>query len=829
MNTFFYKKIIASIISFFVLSAFTTAIVSVNAQDIRDGVTDYKITEKLSKTIENGEEKIPVYIWYQNINMDEVEQQVSQEIGFSEYDINEDYAEADKELLEELNRAANGDYNTYLKSLMKNHLKLTERSRKEEKDKTDKYIDALYDRLNIEYVEKSNQIIKENSIQDEKILFISRFSPLIVAELSPNEIYSISKKDNIDNLDFFEDFEMKPCVVDMGNCFEEMEIEDIATSLQLTGEGVKIGIYDWGNVSTTNDSYAIERNFDPSKVTLVGQTESVGRHATYVASVAAGREGIAPDSSIISASARVTTSTGQAEFYSFNALNSMSNLEALINSHPDIINCSLGDIWPYRENNTNFYSSFEKYIDDLIVQNKILIVIASGNEDDDPITAPGLAFNCVSVNGFSNNTICDYSYNHGSGCFKPDVIASTFASAGTSTSAPVITGMLALLYQYKPNLRLHPELAKAILLGSVHQKLQYADGYNQPINEPLSSGLTDRQGAGIPNMYRMISMVAQHSYGYGVFNSSTGYSKSIPIYQPLYGASNMNVSMAYLQTDVTAGSPSTCDDYDISLTNPSLTSKYSVKNPSASEMIYTAMSGTNNNYTLNISRFSGTMTEVKYAYAWSTDNMKFFPTRNETGIYRIRNSKSNKYLSYSSNSNDITVEDYANDASQYWIIDDDGGIYDYVKSANGNDENIIKGVSISSGYYKASKSTNASYLTLYNDGDGTFGFERFENFSGYRLGVYNNSTASGVLASWYSLSHTNESQKWYLEPIGIKCGDVDMDGEITNLDASIVLSYYVALSGSGINLSNLQYYLADFNGNGVIDAVDSSAILAYIS
>ena len=97
--------------------------------------------------------------------------------------------------------------------------------------------------------------------------------------------------------------------------------------------------------------------------------------------------------------------------------------------------------------------------------------------------------------------------------------------------------MIALLYQYKPSLMSHPEAVKAILMASCHKKCSklYVDNSNiKSLNETMTQGITDRQGAGIPNMYNMISIVSQHSYGYGLLNSSNNYKREVQILQPAY-------------------------------------------------------------------------------------------------------------------------------------------------------------------------------------------------------------------------------------------------------------------------------------------------------
>lgn len=708
-------------------------------------------------------------------------------------------------------------------------MKMTADAREEEKIKTETYIKALNEEVTSAYNEISTKIKKENFISDENVIFTSSFAPMLIATLTSEEIKSLSDNDNICQLDLFVDFEMESSSINMGDTKAKMGVSDIASQLSLTGNGVKIGIHDDGNVSTTQDTSATNHNLDVSKVTIIGNYSAQGDHPTYVAAIAAGRDGIAPNAEIYSASGRYNN-----EFWAYNSTGALSNFEALINSGVRVINCSWGirDDYRYVSNTTNYYSSFEKYIDNIIATSKVTVVWSSGNEDDEPIRCPALAFNCITVNGFMNNIINDYSYIHRSGCFKPDVIACSLDN-GTSVAAPVVSGMIALMYEYKPNLMTHPELVKAILLASVHEKIQtaYVNGSTTSINENLTNGLTDRQGAGVPNLYRMISIVAQHSYGYGIFNSTNGYTRDIPILQPKYGASKINVSMAYLQTDVTASNPTTCDDYDISLLNSSFTTKNSSKSTSSTEMIYCNMSNTDNRYTLKIKRYESSsspmihMSEVRYGYAWSTDKTKFYPTNYEDGIYYIRNAKSGKYLTYNSNNNYVKLEDYNGNNTQLWIIKDGFGIVDSLKSANGTDKNMDLG-SLSGSFYYAVKSSNNFYLNLYNNSDGTYSFERFINTSGYRLGVYNNSLNAGVYASWYTKNVNNQSQKWYLESTGYKRGDVNLDGEINNTDASIVQSWYASSSN---NLNNIQKFLADYNGDGTIDAIDSSLILASIS
>jgi len=55
-------------------------------------------------------------------------------------------------------------------------------------------------------------------------------------------------------------------------------------------------------------------------------------------------------------------------------------------------------------------------------------------------------------------------------------------------------------------------------------------------------------------------------------------------------------------------------------------------------------------------------------------------------------------------------------------------------------------------------------------------------------------------------------------------GDVDYDEELTNTDVSTIMSY---VAGS-IEFSNAQMIFADYNGDGIVNLVDASAVLQYV-
>ena len=59
-----------------------------------------KITELLLEELERGEEKIPVYLWYKDIDHSMIEQTVSTKLGFTIDDIENDFDEPNPKLID---------------------------------------------------------------------------------------------------------------------------------------------------------------------------------------------------------------------------------------------------------------------------------------------------------------------------------------------------------------------------------------------------------------------------------------------------------------------------------------------------------------------------------------------------------------------------------------------------------------------------------------------------------------------------------------------------------------------------------------------------------
>ena len=490
-------------------------------------------------------------------------------------------------------------------------------------------------------------------------------------------------------------------------------------------------------------------------------------------------------------------------------------------------------------NQGNVYNNYAKYIDYLISNTNTTIVCCSGNDPSQYLAAPGTAYNAITVNGFidqyngnTQNILNDYAYNHGSGCYKPDIVGPSLFN-GTSTATPYIAGMIALLYDFKPALETIPEATKAILIASCHEKCAKVlinDTTLTNLTETMTDGLTDRQGAGIPNMYRMINIVSQHCYGNGVLNADNGYERYVNFIQPKYSSSNINVSMAYLQTNVPSNNTSgQKDDCDLSVTNNG-TTKTSSKPTSSTEMVYRAMTS-DPAYSMRIYKYSGASTQIRYGYAWSTDADVYHPSDEMDGMYRLKNYNSNLYLSLNTANSKAFQNSLGNITNGNWILEitsATNSTYWLKNSSTSNNGLGVGGTISNNNYYAVDGSTNASTVINLNfdEDTGAYTIKRTVNGAIYALGISGSSTSSGAFANWQPYSANNKSQKWYLETINNGPGDVNLDGSVNASDQTLLNQF---LMGSASLSGNLQYYMADVNRDGYINSADSLVLYKIIN
>ncbi len=446
---------------------------------------------------------------------------------------------------------------------------------------------------------------------------------------------------------------------------------------------------------------------------------------------------------------------------------------------------------------------------------------------DNVITATG--YDDGSTSNTSDDRMGGYSYLHSTGekigCFKPDLAgpATIGDVIGTSISAPVVAGVITLMLELRPSLAAYPQAVKAILLASCQRKaLKYVG--DTDAQETMDQGLTNKQGAGVVDAYLAICITGQGHYGVREITGGI-VSQTIRLRQPSYGATGMNISIAWLRENTASGSSHLLDTDVTAGTRHNLnlqvsygsTQKSSSTAVSSTEMVYLSpLSSDTDDYTITVQKASEETATVRYGYAWCLDNERFQGAFEYEGIYFLKNKSSGQYLLLDSNW--CAQHPFYDTETQQWVIRKSGSSY-LVHTASSTQPGVLsRGSAIPSSYeyYSIVSSASNTLVSLVVNEDGSASFLLGTN----ALGILNNSASTGTPVSWSTYSSTNESQKWYLEPLAYRKGDVNMDGSIDSEDARLVNQYAV----DAVTFSAPQQFLADVNNDGVIDSKDSRLI-----
>lgn len=249
--------------------------------------------------------------------------------------------------------------------------------------------------------------------------------------------------------------------------------DDIGVSnSQFTGQGIKVGVIESGIPQSTVNLKEGHYTFLHTNVT---------KHAWVVSSIIGGTTGIAKDVC----------------FYFASSSGFVNNSNILIDTYGvNIINMSFGFL-DYGD-----YTNKDACLDTIVSNTGCTIVKSAGNrsnEDSDPyyITSPGCSMNAITVGATDyNQNLSAFSSWLVSETFllKPDVVApggilwdipnipnGNEGHSGTSCSAPMVVGTIALLMEEFPELKVNPALVKSVVhLGAKKLPTQtsYFDEYS---------------------------------------------------------------------------------------------------------------------------------------------------------------------------------------------------------------------------------------------------------------------------------------------------------------------------------------------------------------
>ncbi len=855
------------------------------------------INEDLSNVMKNSEsdEKIKVYLWYKDIDQNEVDALTTEATGLTpeKCAVIEEFPSV--ELISSLK-----DGDASAKTQMNEYIKRSKPSRDEERNRTKKYSKKHLEISNEKYNQKSRNIKDSLSISDNDVEFSSQFAPLIIAEMTKEEIEKASVNINIEEIGLSYDYKNiipenctetyieNPTYTDKGDLAKKsIHLNDsFYNAFGLTGAGVDVGLVEVDLPGPYVESGA-DLGFQFSDITVIQTPNSIITPGIDVNSPAHGH----PNNTIRVMAHEQYGIASDINIYASNFY--MDNLEALLKGTDDIIDV-LEVNYIYRIKNRNYispkdplsqtvpnsefaYHYLEKYYDHIVAEHNIITVVASGNTYEEVndyfdvysgewkagarVGSPGLAYNVITVGGYytgeeettDDDILRDYLWRNSYlnseegknyyGCEKPDVVMPiNFYYGGTSESSPALTAQIALMLELKPSLSLHPELMKAIVLASCHRKANHTA--QTGAQEIMTQGITERQGAGIPDAWAMASIICQGSYGYGSF---TGFSEVINFVQPTYGATGLNISVTWIRDnkdlipdtaygdagDIQAGVAK-----DVNLLvyqNDAVVNTSTLENSSA-EMCYFNELSSDYKYKIELKQ-NNTPTKIRYAYAWSTNNMYAPISTSVDSIKYIKNLSSGKYLTFDKESStpecmltEITSQSDYSEAN-YWILKQNNDSYNIATACGTSELYFGIGTNLNGTMLDSQISSVAQNINLQYNEDGTVSF--LNSIEDRILTL-----SSGELV-WKAYDKTSDTpslrQKWYLETVNYLCGDANMDGvlevgeqfefngEIMNLpgaDQSFIQNYI----NNPTILSNLQFFLSDVDKDGVISIMDATMV-----
>lgn len=317
---------------------------------------------------------------------------------------------------------------------------------------------------------------------------------------------------------------------------------------EVSGSGVTVGILEDGVVDKKH------ANIAGSNISVRDEwwyIENVSMHATQVASVLGGNTGIARGARLLSV-----------ELYG----GASEEIDWMLDRGVNIINLSYGDS---AKAVTGTYSSQSAYMDYVVRTNFVTIVAAAGNFGDTHgyVGNPGLGYNVITVGASTLTGVYREAYSSYvvlRGPIKPNIVAPSGLKVpnynvnltGTSFSAPIVSGSIALLMEEHPELKLFPEKVIALVSASAKYLSDHSSYGNSGLNAEVGAGLFDYKEARENNDF---------TYSYVNTNGVNG------VFKQVYFSSESNKTVKIALSWLLNSNNSTTiklTDYDLKLYDP---------------------------------------------------------------------------------------------------------------------------------------------------------------------------------------------------------------------------------------------------------------------
>ncbi len=350
-----------------------------------------------------------------------------------------------------------------------------------------------------EYYSKKNIELVNKYCDESEQVFVSSYSPFAIINAPKETLLGLLEDEEVLFISKFAESKSVDNNLDQAN--KVTRADNVLDDYDNTGAGVKIGQLERGVPVSSSDPY-----LNSASVTQRpgdGTTE----HATMVARILVGTDhsgstcnnGLAPDADLYSCAVPALS-----DFF--------EGIEWLLTKGVNVINICVS--LPYGTPGT--YDDISRWLDYIIFHHDVHIVTTAGNETVS-ITSPGMAYNAITVGGFDNKgyditrlfELPSFSYYEecSADCAeKPNLVAPAviiFDSSGTSVSAPQVSGTIAQLCSYRPELKVRQSAVGVILAASSAEKVESfgvgekGDSFAADVCVESNPQISDKEGAGI--------------------------------------------------------------------------------------------------------------------------------------------------------------------------------------------------------------------------------------------------------------------------------------------------------------------------------------------
>lgn len=445
--------------------------ISASVLTLRETVVDAALIEVLENAKED--ELIPIEIWMRKLNFSKVEEQIREK-------------PATKQSMQIVLNESSASQQTLLAEVQE-RISLKRELRSKMQAEANKGVFSFLEFL-------LDETLKERDA------FVSKYAPMIAIKLTANEISALSNLPQVEMIYYLpelqaEDFSMDGASVTGANVLRE--------SLGLSGAGVKIGMIEKG-VPDREQSYfkGADITYDPE----ISWEQHIRTHADNVASILVSQSseypGIVPDAELY------CTIIGNSETYTW------QRIGWLLDQGVQVINMSAGYVRP-----DSPYLAIDRLVDTIAIDYSVHFAAAAGNNYYEPLSVvahPACAYNVIAV-GAANEGLTAPSHDSwyldfATGSNKPDILApgALVETAATPTgcndnsfAAPIVTGVIAQLIEYAPNVAYWQNGMKAILTAAINDDV---------LRYQTSSAMSDSAGAGLINAYAAYCTLRDGNY-----------------------------------------------------------------------------------------------------------------------------------------------------------------------------------------------------------------------------------------------------------------------------------------------------------------------------